>query len=544
MSAAGSPTQAPSATESVRGGYRAVGILEDRLLDHDLARSVKGRPSAPFLTDKCGSYTYRQIWDDVLGFAGALQELGVGRGDVVSFQLPNRVEAAVAYFATVLVGAISNPIVPIYREHEVSFILGQAHPKVVVIPSIYKGVDYRDLYDRTAEACGHCPAIVVVDGDAGQGRINYRDAKSSRPGRSLEERLGTDRAVLLYTSGTTASPKGVLHSHQTLRSECRSIINSAGLTGADIVFMASPVTHVTGLLYGLQMPAMLGGSSILQESWDPGEAYCLLRDGGCTFTVGATPFLHGLVEVQGEGGAGLDSLRSFVCGGADVPPGLVASARSRLGVEVVRAYGLTELPTVTCGGLNDRPEKRAGTDGRPLPGTRVRIRDAKGLSRRYGEGELEASAPEMFLGYLDPGLDGEAFTEDGWFRTGDLASVDPDGYVTILGRIKDIIVRGGENISVKEVEDVLFGHPAVSEIAIVGYPDTVMGQRMCAFVVPAGAVGPSKEDLRRFLAERGMARQKAPERVEIVGSLPKTPSGKVQKSKLRELAASVTFISK
>jgi cyclohexanecarboxylate-CoA ligase len=533
-----SSVQSPreSASERIREGYRMTGILEDDVLDEDLFRCALNRPDAPYATDERGTYTYGQVWRDVLGLAGTLQELGVGRGDIVSFQLPNRVEAAVVYVATVVIGAICNPIVPIYREREVGFILRQARPKVVVIPGTYRGVDYGEMYARASKAACHYPTVVAVDGN-GTG-IDFRNASANQPGRRLEDRSGTDEAVLLYTSGTTSDPKGVLHSHQTLRYECRSIIELSGLLGSDIVFMASPVTHVTGLLYGLQMPAMLGASCILQETWNAGEAYRLIRELGCTFTVGATPFLHGLIATQSETDVGLDALRCFICGGADVPPELVIRARSQLNVEVMRAYGLTELPTVTCCSLNDRPEKRAGTDGRPLPGTRVRVRDDQGIVRESGNGELEASAPEMFLGYLDATLNESAFSDDGWFRTGDLASIDSDGYVTILGRIKDVIVRGGENISAKEVEDILFEHPNVSEIAVVGYPDPVMGQRMCAFVVPVVGSRPSRRDLMEFLDERGVARQKAPERVEILYALPKTPSGKVQKTKLRDLAIS------
>jgi cyclohexanecarboxylate-CoA ligase len=523
-----------SAAERIRDGYRLVGILEERLLDADLSRRAGARPSDPYIRDGRGDHTYGQVWSAVLGFAGTLLDLGVGPGDVVSFQLPNRVEAAVTYFAALAVGAICNPIVPIYREREIGFVLRQARPSVVVVPATYRGVDYPELHRRAADHAGHHPVQIVVDG-AGTG-LDYTDAVAHRPAEPLPGRRAADRAVLLYTSGTTADPKGVLHSHQSLRSECASIVQLTGLVGSDVVFMASPVTHVTGLLYGVQMPAMLGGSSVLQETWDPSAATSLIRAAGCTFTVGATPFLHGLVEAA-NGEDGPIPLRTFVCGGADVPPDLVLRARARLHVEVVRAYGLSELPTVTCGALHDRPEKRASTDGRPPTATRVRVRDGDGRMRPVGSGELEASAPELFLGYLDRQLDEAAFTDDGWFRTGDLATIDADGYVTILGRIKDVIVRGGENISAKEVEDVLFQHPAVSEIAVVGYPDPVMGQRMCAFVVTADGLGPSPADLAAFLDGHGVARQKSPERVVMVASLPKTPSGKVQKHRLRELAA-------
>jgi cyclohexanecarboxylate-CoA ligase len=517
------------------------GLLNDAVLDRELWQRAERSPDATYVVDRSGAHCFAAVADRARRLAGALRDLGVGRGDVVSFQLPNWVEAAVVFYATVSLGAVSNPIVPIYRERELGFILGQARPTVAVVPTRFRGVDYVELYDRAAEFGGNRPALVAVGepGDTGRGVLAFDECASHAPAAPVEGRSGADRAALLYTSGTTADPKGVLHSHASLRYECRSIVEHCGLVASDVVFMASPVTHVTGLLYGLQLPVMIGASAVLDEVWDPAGACERIHRHACTFTVGATPFLHGLTTAGGAAGApAVDSLRCFVCGGADIPPDLVVRATRDLGVSVVRAYGLSELPTATCGGLQDLPERRARTDGRPLPAGRVRVRGDDGRAREAGEGELEAIAPEMFLGYLDPTLDEAAFTEDGWFRTGDLASIDDDGYVTIRGRTKDIIVRGGENISAREVEDVLFEHPKVEQVAVVGLTDEVMGQRACAFVVP-GDEAPSLAELTEFLSTRGLARQKAPERLEIVDALPVTASGKVQKHRLRAWAGDV-----
>jgi cyclohexanecarboxylate-CoA ligase len=523
------------AVDERRRALELAGLLEDTVLDQELWRRAERSPDATYLVDRSGAHSYGSVAHRARCFAGALRELGVGRGDVVSFQLPNWVEAAVAFYATVLLGAVSNPIVPIYRERELGFILGQAKPTVAVVPGRFRGVDYVELYSRAAEFGGNHPVLIAVGevSDREHGVLGFDECASHGPVWPVEGRHGADRAILLYTSGTTADPKGVLHSHASLRYECRSIVEHCGLVASDVVFMASPVTHITGLLYGVQLPTMIGASAVLDEIWDPVGACEQIERHGCTFTVGATPFLHGLTAAcEAVGSRSVTSLRCFVCGGADIPPDLVIRARRNLGIPVVRAYGLSELPTATCGGLQDQEDRTARTDGRPLPGVRVRVCSDDGEARETGEGELEAMAPEMFLGYLDPALDGAAFTEDGWFRTGDVANIDEDGYVTIIGRTKDIIVRGGENISAREVEDVLFEHPKVQQVAVVGVSDQVMGQRACAFVVPGDEV-PSLDELTEFLSARGVARQKAPERLEIVDGLPMTASGKVQKHRLR-----------
>lgn len=528
-------SRAALSVEERRRAQAVAGLLDDAVLDRELWWRAEQTPDATYVVDRSGRHSFAEVADRALRLAGALRELGVGPGAVVSFQLPNWVEAAVTLYATASLGAVCNPIVPIYRARELGFILRQARPTVAVVPAQFRGVDYVELYAHAAEQSDDRPALVAVGERRGTGGgvVGFDECTSHAPVGATPGRNGGDRAVLLYTSGTTADPKGVLHSHASLRYECRSIIEHCGLIEQDVVFMASPLTHVTGLLYGLQLPLMIGASSVLQDVWDPEQACELIHRHGCTFTVGATPFLHGLATAVADGGSPpVDSLRCFVCGGADIPPDLVLRTTRELGVDVVRAYGLSELPTATCGGLQDPLQRRARTDGRPLPTGRARVRGEDGSVSDAGQGELEVIGPELFLGYLDPDLDEAAFTDDGWFRTGDLAEIDGDGYVTIRGRTKDIIVRGGENISAREVEDVLFEHPKVAQVAVVGLPDDVMGQRACAFVVPGGAV-PTLTELCEFLATKGLARQKAPERLEIVDALPTTASGKVQKHRLR-----------
>jgi cyclohexanecarboxylate-CoA ligase len=257
----------------------------------------------------------------------------------------------------------------------------------------------------------------------------------------------------------------------------------------------------------------------------------IIEGGGCTFSVGATPFLRGLCDEYARRGSA-SSLTGFVCGGADVPPALVRRAAEVLGAVVVRAYGLTEMPTVTCGGPDDPARIRQDTDGRLTGSSEARL-----AGPVDGVGELEVRGPELCLGYLDPAHTAESFTADGWFRTGDLATISPGGGITIAGRAKDIIVRGGENISVKEVEDYLLEHPAVGDVAIVGVPDDTLGERACAFVVPAGtAPPPALRELTAFLLGYEIAKHKLPEYLLVTDRLPRTESGKIQKFRLRETA--------
>jgi cyclohexanecarboxylate-CoA ligase len=300
------------------------------------------------------------------------------------------------------------------------------------------------------------------------------------------------------------------------------------------------VSHISGLLYGILLPAVLGATSVLMEAWDP-EHFCALveREGG-TFSAGATPFLQGVTDLPHLQRYDLRSLRLFPCGGADVPPELIRRAMRRLAVRSGRGYGSTEFPSITSSSGPDVPEaKRAETDGAPIGQNQIELRDPDGRPVALGrEGEIWARGPELFLGYRDPALDAEAFDERRFFRTGDLGVLDADGYLTITGRVKDIIVRGGEKFSAKEVEDLLFEHPKVRSVAIVPMPDARLGERACAFVVPADVNDPPVlPELVRFLETHELSRRKLPERLEVVSELPVTASGKVQKHVLRERIA-------
>ena len=490
-------------------------------------------PGRLAIVDGTVEVTYGQLNARAEALARALCARGISRGDVVTMQLPNWWEAAVVYQATMLVGCVLNPIVPIYRGREVSFIERQCRPRVVVVPHVFRGFDHLAMQHELTADLDQAPLVIVVrpDDDVSGGAIAFDDLDGSR--EPLPTGIAPDDiCLLLYTSGTTADPKGVLHSHRTIAYEVDSIVELCRLGIDDHIFMASPVTHITGYLYALVMPAVTGAAVILQDVWDPRAAADLIEARKCRFSVGATPFLHGLLE-EYERRGGPSALRTFLCGGADVPPPLVRSASAQFDAHVTRVYGSSEFPTATCGRIDDPFEITADTDGVPIGPVDCRLDNADAS----GVGELLLRGPDVFLGYLDASLNLDAFTDGGFFRTGDLASIAASGAVTIRGRHKDIIVRGGENISAKEVEDVLFEHPAVSEVAVVAMPDPVMVERSCAFVVPKEGAAVSLASLAAFLDDHHLARQKYPERVEIVSELPKTASGKVQKFVLREQIA-------
>jgi cyclohexanecarboxylate-CoA ligase len=498
-----------------------------------LARRAAEVPDKTALVDDRRRLTYRELDALATRLAAGLAARGIGAGAVVSCILPNRAEAAILFHAANRLGAVLNPIVPIYGAREIRFILREAESVAVVVPEPSRGLDLPALVERVARDVPSLRERFVV----GESFERLLDA-----GTALPERPADPDAVaaILYTSGTTAEPKGVLHSSNTLLWECRSMIANHRLGADEVLVMPSPVSHISGLVYGIMLPAVLGATSVLMESWDAGRFLAVVERERGTYSAGATPFLQGVTDHPDLERHDLRSLRIFPCGGADVPPDLIRRAMRRLGVRTGRGYGSTEFPSITSSAGPDVPdEKRAETDGRPIPPNEILLRDPDGRPVPRGEeGEIWARGPELFLGYRDPRLDAEAFDAEGFFRTGDLGVLDRDGWLTITGRVKDIIIRGGEKFSAKEVEDLLFEHPKVRSVAIVPMPDARLGERACAFVVPADpAAPPTLAELVAFLEGREISRRKLPERLEVVADLPLTASGKVQKHVLRERLA-------
>jgi cyclohexanecarboxylate-CoA ligase len=437
--------------------------------------------------------TYGELDARVTRAAGYLKRIGVSQDDVVSSQLVNGVDALVVAFATNRLGAVHNPIATIAGARDLDFILDQADTRVFV-----------DGPNHALFASAH----------------NDDSAPVAAPAPRDVAR------VLVYTSGSTAQPKGVLHSDSTLLEECAAQAQYHALDADEVFVMPSPVAHVSGLIYGVLLPIYLGATSVLLARWDATAFLTAIERERGTFSGGATPFLEGLVDHPDLERFDLTSFRRFPCGGADVPPGLIRRARARLGILTGRGFGSTEFPSITSSAGPDEPDdKRAETDGRPIGANRVRL---------TADGEIEALGPELFLGYLDATLDVESFTADGWLRTGDLGTLDADGYLTVVGRAKDVVIRLGEKIPAKDVEQLVVEHPAIVDAAIIALPDARTGERVCAcVVVDSNLRAPSVGALGEFLSVRGLATRRLPEQIEIVDALPRTPGGKVDKRALR-----------
>jgi cyclohexanecarboxylate-CoA ligase len=487
-----------------------------------LGRVAGADPGRVQVIDAEREVTGAALLSAVAADQAGLRAAGASRGDVVCVQLPNWWEAVSLAHAVWGMGAVLCPVPVNYRVAEIAAILAATRVAAFVAPAQYRGVAHQPM---VAEAMVRSQVQIPVLTVRSPGAVT-----GGRPAGGAPE-LAADPdevCLLMFTSGTTGRPKGVLHSHRTLLADARSICDLYRMR-QERVYMPSPVGHVTGLVYGMLMPLLMDGMCVLQAEWDPADGVDLIERHGCTVCVGATPFLRGLTDHYVER-AQPSSLRAFICGGADVPPSLVHEAERSMGTTVARAYGLTEMPTVTCGGPDDPAAVRADTDGRLTGSSQARL-----ASPMDGVGELEVRGPELCLGYLDPADTAAAFTTDGWFKTGDLARLGPGQTVTIVGRAKDIVVRGGENISMKEIEDYLAALPQVAEVAIVGVPDEVLGERACAFVVARDG-SPSLKDLSGYLISLGIARHKLPEHLLVVDTLPRTPSGKIQKFLLRREA--------
>jgi len=463
--------------------------------------------------------------------AAALRSLGIGKGDGVAVQMPNRPETSAAYRACFSLGAVLTPVVHIYGPAELTFILRQSRAKVLIIPDSWRGVDF----EERVRALGDCPDlrhVIVVGTPTLAGALSWSSLLQAAEGDLPDVEISPDDpALLLYTSGTTSDPKGVIHSSRSLLSELDQRLACSEDPGAT-TFSAWPAGHIGGF-GSLLNPQLTGGASVIMDRWDPDVGVQLMAQHRVARTAGVPVFLNELLDYAASTGADLSSLTSYMTGAANVPPSLVERAAAA-GISVFRAYGSSEHPTVTASQPDASLFSRAYTDGPVLPGGEVRLLDADDRDvAGVGEGEIVTRGPERFLGYSDPSLNAEAFTADGWYRTGDIGRFDKD-LLIITDRKKDIIIRGGENISSKEVEDVLARHPAVREAAVFAVPHPRLGEGVCAAVVLQEGTSLDLDALRAHFADAGIARQKAPERLEVVPEFPRTPSGKVKKFELRQ----------
>jgi len=524
--------------------YRTAGYWPDKTIDQLLAKASARTPhKAAIVADRIDRddvrrFSYEELGNLVVRAAVALRTLGVNRGDVVTTQLPNWWEFVVTALACSRIGAVINPVMPILRERELRYILNFCETKVFIVPKLYRGFDYSAMADGLRADLPHLKHLIVVDGDS-----ESSFDKMLLNGEPLAESLRTsdslhpeEMAVLMFTSGTTGEPKGVMHSSNSLIACTKALARRFGLNADDVLMVASPIGHMTGYAAVVLLSIYLGGTMVLQDIWEPKHGVSLMVREGVTYTAASTPFLTDICNVVKEGAPRPSSLRAFLCGGAPIPSALIERATNELGLAVCSLWGMTESLGTTLTEPSRAAEKSPTSDGRPVDGMEVRIVDVDANPVSTGQsGRLLVRGSQMFIGYYKkPEL--ETFDADGWFDTGDLAYADDEGYIRISGRVKDVLIRGGENVPVVEVENLLYKHPAVAAVAIVGYPDARMGERGCAFIVLRQGASIDLPIVQTYLSDCKMAKQYWPERVEIVGELPMTAAGKIQKYKLKEIA--------
>ena len=520
----------------------AAGLWRNETLETYLDRWATRRPDKTAMVDRFARHTWTGLARTVERVAHGLAARGVTRGSAISVQLPNWNEYAIAMLAAGRLGAVVNPIPPTYRANELRFMLGLLESEVLVIPRVFRGFDHAAMIAGLRPELPRLRHVFVANGEPDGGAEPWSvltdTAWEQRAGRSTLAGSEPNRVhEVIFTSGTTGEPKGVMHTPNTTLSTIYSLIERLGFSERDILLMASTLGHQTGYLYGFCLDLLLGATTVWLDVWKADDGARLIAEERVTFTMGATPFLQDLTYYQGP--HDLSSLRLFISAGAPIPRPLVRDARERLRCAISAGWGMTENGLVTCNGLDDPEEKVCGSDGHPLPGMRLRIVDDDGADLPTGaEGDLLVTGPAQFAGYYRrPAFTQEGHTPDGWFKTGDRGTLDAQGYLAITGRFKDLIIRGGENIPVAEVENLLFAHPKVAGVAIVAMPDPRLQERSCAFVIPRAGEPPTLAELVAYLDAQGLAKYKWPERLELVTEFPMTPSGKIQKYRLRQVIA-------
>jgi acyl-CoA synthetase len=499
-------------TELVRR-YEAEGWWTPETIGDLLVRGLDTAPETEFRVHSAvrpWSGTFREVERVARRLAAGLRARGVGRGDVIAFQLPNWMEAAAVFWASAFLGAVVVPIVHFYGRRELAYILGAVQPRVFVTAERFGRMEYQP------DLCVDVPVVGVVGRD-------FDDLLDVDPLPGTVPADPASPALIAFTSGTTRDPKGVVHSHQTLGHETRQL---AGLYPPDRgrQLTAAPVGHFIGMVNAFLIPVLDGTPVNLTDVWDPVQALALMVSDELTVGGGATYYITSLIDHPDFTPDHLPYLKYAGLGGSSVPAS-VTTRLARLGITVFRSYGSTEHPSITGSRYTAPEAKRLYTDGNALPGVEIRL---------AADGEILSRGPDLCIGYTDPALTEAAFDDDGWYRTGDIGALDGDGYLTITDRKADMIIRGGENISAPEVEDVLLTMPGVAEVAVVAAADERLGEHAAAVVrLTSGHRMPTIEDMRGHLDRAGLARQKWPEELHAVDDFPRTPSGKVQKFLLR-----------
>jgi cyclohexanecarboxylate-CoA ligase len=500
-------------------------------------RRAQASPDRLMLVDEADrKVSFKEFEQRCLHVAAGLRDIGVRPGSAVSWQLPTRIETVVLSMALARLGVVQNPILHIYRQREVSFALRQTGAQFFFVPGVWKDFDFTAMASTIATELGTPPVIVN-----GYDHLPVGDPTTLPPAPASASggTGGTDEVRwIYYTSGTTSDPKGVRHTDATLINGGRGLAMAVDMGEGDVGSIAFPFSHIAGPDY-LVMQLALGCSAVLLESFVPAVAVEVFRRHGATMIGGSTAFYQAYLTEQRKapGTKIIPSLRIMSGGGAPMPPEIFHQVGREIGVRIAHGYGMTEIPMICMGSPRDTDEQLSNTVGKPVWGAELKIATPDGGEAPVGtDGEVKVRGPMVCRGYTDPALTEESFDDDGFFGTGDVGHIRPDGHVVLTGRLKDIIIRKGENISAKEIEDLLYGHTKVADVAVIGLPDTERGELVCAVVETAGDAGPlTFAEMRAHLEAAGLMAQKIPERLEVVAALPRNETlNKVLKYKLRE----------
>ena len=482
--------------------------------------------------------TFGEFRDRAEALAAGLAGLGIGSETRVTWQLPSRIDTVVASAALARLDAVQCPVLHLYREKEVGFVLRHTNAEFCLVPSVWKGFDYGAMAAALAAEIDPAPTVLTIDS------LPVGDPSTLPPAPTFTD--GEEPVRWIYsTSGTTSDPKGVLHTDGTLIAGGQGLADALQMTPEDVGSIAFPFAHIAGPDY-LVMVLLAGMSAVIVEAFVPADAVATYRRNGVTMAGGATAFYQMFLAEQRKtpGEPIIPTLRALSGGGAPLPPELYREIVAEMGIKACHGYGMTEIPMITQGSPTDSDDQLAHTTGHPVTGVEIRIVAEDGSIAGPGvDGEVRVKGPMVTKGYTNPELTDEAFDDDGYFRTGDLGHVRPDGHVVLTGRLKDIIIRKGENIAAKEIEDLLYAHPKVGDVAVIGLPDRERGERVCAVVerTPDGEAI-SFDEMVAYLAEQGLTRFKTPEQLEVVDALPRNETlRKVLKYQLRDTYAQVTW---
>lgn len=525
--------------EQRRAAYRQQGLWGDASLADYWQQTARAMPDKIAVVDNHGaSYTYSALDHAASCLANWMLANGIESGDRIAFQLPGWCEFTVIYLACLKIGAVSVPLLPSWREAELVWVLNKCQAKMFFAPTLFKQTRPVDLILPLQNQLPQLQQIVGVDklAPATSSLSLSQIIADNTPLTTAITTHGDELAAVLFTSGTEGLPKGVMLTHNNILASERAYCARLNLTWQDVFMMPAPLGHATGFLHGVTAPFLIGARSVLLDIFTPDACLALLEQQRCTCMLGATPFVYDLLNVLEKQPADLSALRFFLCGGTTIPK-KVARECQQLGIKLLSVYGSTESSPHAVVNLDDPLSRFMHTDGYAAAGVEIKVVDDARKTLPPGcEGEEASRGPNVFMGYFDePELTARALDEEGWYYSGDLCRMDEAGYIKITGRKKDIIVRGGENISSREVEDILLQHPKIHDACVVAMPDERLGERSCAYVVlKAPHHSLSLEEVVAFFSRKRVAKYKYPEHIVVIEKLPRTASGKIQKFLLRK----------